>query len=178
VPALRERPIMTTTATRSNRNPVPAAFDVRYRVANSGDVAGIVALVEAAGLPAREIEAFIDTFVVAERHGRLIGCGGLEVHDDTAVVRSVAVAAEARGLGVGRRLFLRLSALARAFWVADLYLFTGDAAPFWQKLGFRDVRLDEWREPARLCWQYGYVSEHREWAERAGLRTMWMLAMT
>jgi amino-acid N-acetyltransferase len=163
--------------TNPTRERFPAAYNVRYRVANPADLASIVALLEAANLPAREIEPFIDTVVVAEMDGRLVACGCLEVHEDTAVVRGVAVAEEVRGLGVGRRLFLRMAALARAFWVSDLYLFTADAAPFWRKLGFKDIELEDWREPARACWQWGAVNEHREWAQSIGLRTMWMPAM-
>ena len=68
-------------------------------------------------------------------------------------------------------------ALARAFWVADLYLFTADAAPFWRKLGFADIELEDWREPARACWQWSTINERREWAQSIGLRTMWMPAM-
>jgi amino-acid N-acetyltransferase len=168
---------MMKTTTNLTRDLFPGAVDIRYRTARTGDAAAIAALLEAAHLPAREIEPYIDTFVVAEKDGRLVACGCLEVHEDTGVIRSVAVAEDLRGSGVGRRLFLRLAALARAFWVSDLYLFTGDAAAFWQKLGFRDVALQDWREPARACWQWVYVNENQQWAQRAGVRTMWMPAM-
>jgi N-acetylglutamate synthase-like GNAT family acetyltransferase len=80
----------------------------------------------------------------------------------------------ARGLGLGGQLAERLMALARESAAADLYLFTVDAWPFWERYGFRDVTFEEWREPARACWQYQFLSQNREIV--GGIHTMWRAA--
>jgi N-acetylglutamate synthase-like GNAT family acetyltransferase len=81
-----------------------------------------------------------------------------------------------RGSGVGRSLSMRLIDFAAGAGVADIFLFTGDAHGFWQRIGFTDITLDGWREPARQSWQWRYIDQHREWAEEFGLHTMWMSA--
>ncbi|MGE0688738.1 MAG: GNAT family N-acetyltransferase, partial [Dehalococcoidia bacterium] len=62
---------------------------------------------------------------MAEADGRLVAVGGLEIRDDTAVLRSVAVDDSMRGTGVGRGLARELIDLAARASVADIYLFTG-----------------------------------------------------
>lgn len=148
--------------------------EVTYRAATLDDIPAMTAVLEAAHLPARLLEPFIETFLVAESAGAVVACGGIEVHGDTAVLRSVAVDEALRGAGVGRVLSEHLVELASACRASDIYLFTADAWPFWQKRGFTEITLDDWREPARASWQYVYVSAERQWAESIGLRTMWM----
>ena len=149
---------------------------VSYRLATRTDLPEMIRLLEAADLPTRAIEPFIDTFMVAELDGALVAVGGIEVHADTAVLRSVAVDEALRGAGVGHGLSVRLIGLAYMHGVNDIYLFTGNASRFWEKQGFTMISLDDWRQPARASWQFVYVFEHREWAQEFGLRTMWMPA--
>lgn len=153
-----------------------ALSHVIYRVATAADLPAMAALLETAGLPAREIEPFVSTFMVAEADGRLVAVGGLEIRDDTAVLRSVAVDDSMRGTGVGRGLARELIDLAARASVADIYLFTGDAHGFWQRMGFAEITLEDWRETARQSWQWKYVSENLEWAQAMGMHTMWMSA--
>jgi amino-acid N-acetyltransferase len=153
-----------------------AGAGVTYRFAAREDLPQIERLLETAGLPVRAVEPFIDTFMVAEREGAVVAVGGIEVHGDTAVLRSVAVEDALRGSGVGRELSVRLIGLGFLHGANDIYLFTADAWRFWEKQGFITISVDDWRRPARASWQYEYVQEHREWAESLGLRTMWMTA--
>lgn len=88
--------------------------------------------------PASVVEHIRD-FVVAEVDGVFAGCGGLAViWSDIAEIRSIAVAAEHRKLGLGRRMAEELIAEARHLGVARVMAFTY-VAPFFEKLGFRVV---------------------------------------
>jgi amino-acid N-acetyltransferase len=156
----------------------PSGSEISYRSATPADVPAMTALLESAGLPSRLIEPYLETFLVAEADGVVLACGGLEVHGDTAVLRSVVVDESLRGSGVGRRLSLRLIGLAMVYRVRDIYLFTAEAWAFWKKVGFVDTTLEAWRLPARASWQFDYVKSHQEWAESVGLRTMWMPALS
>lgn len=149
---------------------------VTYRNATAEDIAAIVAVLDGAGLPSREIESIIDGFIVVERDGAVVACGAIEVYEDTALVRSVAVSKEARGTGIGRELSQRLIAAALDRGCTDLYLFTGDAHTFWRRLGFTEITLTDWRLPARSSWQWQYINDNPEFAQRIGLHTMWMAA--
>jgi N-acetylglutamate synthase-like GNAT family acetyltransferase len=131
-------------------------------------------MIAAAELPPIFIEEFLDGFIAAERDGALLACGGVEMYGDCAVIRSVVVDPGARGLGLGGQLAERLMAQACKSGATDLYLFTADAWEFWKRYGFVDVTFEEWREPARACWQYQFLSQNREMV--SGIHTMWRAA--
>lgn len=150
--------------------------NTNYRPATAADQKAIRRLLRAARLPRREVEAFLEDFMVAEADGVVIACGAAERHEDTAVLRSIAVAEPYRGGGIGRGLCEALIDRAGRGGVRDFYLFTRDAAPFWEKLGFRDVGLEDWREPARSSLQYAYVAGNLDFAEKMDLHTMWRAA--
>ncbi|HZJ70895.1 MAG TPA: GNAT family N-acetyltransferase, partial [Planctomycetota bacterium] len=66
------------------------------------------ALLAAAGLPADDVsEAGLEGFVVAVRGERIVGAAGLELHGDAGLLRSVAVAGDERGAGLGSALVAR-----------------------------------------------------------------------
>ncbi|MDE3094646.1 MAG: GNAT family N-acetyltransferase [Chloroflexota bacterium] len=144
----------------------------RVRRATTADVAGMAALIASAGLPPLFIEEHLDGFLLVERDGARLACGGVELYGNCAVLRSVVVAEEARGRGLGRRLADALIARARAGGVTELYLFTQDAHAFWQHLGFADVALDDWAQPARASWQYRFISVSRNTDTFAGIHSM------
>lgn len=139
-----------------------AAGAVTLRVAGAEDVAQMTALIAEAHLPPLFIDTFLAGFVVAERAGEMLGCGGLEMYGDAGVIRSVVVEPQAQGLGIGRLVSERLIAAAREDGARELYLFTQDARNFWAHLGFADVRLDEWATEPRACWQYQFISQNPE----------------
>jgi amino-acid N-acetyltransferase len=147
-----------------------------YRTATTADVKRIFELLKAAHLPVQHADSSLDTTLVAEKDGIIVATGAVEVHGESAVVRSVAVDAALRGGGVGRSLSEALLDLGRQNQVRDLYLFTREAYGFWQKLGFRDTTLEAWPEAARASWQYRFVSKHRELFVKIGVHTMWRSA--
>ena len=157
--------------TISNRTPAP---DVSFRPARASDIPRVVELISSAELPAAFVAEFLGGFVVAERDGAVIACGGVEVYETCAVIRSVVVDPQAQGGGIGREIARRLMDSARAAGATDLYLFTAQAHPFWQRLGFEDVTFEEWKEPARANWQYQFLSQNREIVP--DIHTMWRRA--
>lgn len=150
---------------------IESASEVTFRPATPADVPRLTELIAGADLPPIFIEEFLDGFIAAERASAVIACGGVEVYGDCAVIRSVVVDAGARGLGLGGELAGRLMALARSAGATDLYLFTGDARPFWKHYGFVDVTFEQWKEPARASWQYQFLSQNREMVGE--IHTMW-----
>jgi N-acetylglutamate synthase-like GNAT family acetyltransferase len=149
---------------------------VRLRRARRSELAPITELIVAANLPPLFVEEFVCGFAVAEQNGAIIATGGLEIYKDAGFLRSIAVAEAGRGLGLGREITKLLIADARAAGIRDLYLFTQDAVLFWQHMGFVDVPMDAWPEPARANWQYRYISDHYEAMQAMGVHSMWKRA--
>jgi DNA-binding MarR family transcriptional regulator/GNAT superfamily N-acetyltransferase len=101
--------------------------------------------------PARSISAKADEltppagiFVLARLGGQPIGCGALKVKDRRiGEVKRMWVSAEARGLGIGRRLLETLEAQAREFGLRTLRLETNrtlkEAQALYRHHGYREV---------------------------------------
>lgn len=90
-----------------------------------------------------ELAENIRDFVVAEEGGRVVGCGALHLYGThLAEIRSIAVAPESKGLGVGRALVDALMDEARRHSVTCVCLFTRTPS-FFGHLGFEIARREE-----------------------------------
>ncbi len=82
-------------------------------------------------------------FLVAELHGRAIGCGALKCHAGYGEVKRMWVAASTRGLGLGRRILARLEEVARQQALPGLRLETNralvEAQALYRSSGYREV---------------------------------------
>ncbi len=109
------------------------------RPAAPADLPKILELLRQAGLVVAGVPEHLHAFVVAEDGGKIVGSAGLEAYGDTALLRSVAVAPEHRGRGVGRRLVESALTEARHRRLREVVLLTETAAPFFRRLGFQEV---------------------------------------
>ena len=120
------------------------AMTVLLRTATAQDAPAIRALLEADGLPTSDLEAAMPHFVVAcDAKGRILAAGALQPFADTALLRSVVVAREARGAGLGRRVVQDLERMARAAHVNELILLTQTAERFFTQQGFRVINRQD-----------------------------------
>jgi UDP-N-acetylmuramate: L-alanyl-gamma-D-glutamyl-meso-diaminopimelate ligase len=111
------------------------------RPAQRGDMDGVRKLLEESELtdePARDDQA--QSFFVLNNEERLAGTVALEVLGDDAILRSLAVHPEARGVGYGWMLADMAVSQARWRGVRRIYLVTAYASDFFAaKFGFRVV---------------------------------------
>lgn len=68
-----------------------------------------------------------------------VGVVGLELHGNSALVRSLAVAESERGQGLGVLLLKHAEAAAQILGIQELYLLTTTAVDFFQRLGYEAV---------------------------------------
>ncbi|SHJ79628.1 Acetyltransferase (GNAT) family protein [Shimia gijangensis] len=133
--------------------PDPKAFqdlmEEYYQVmVDKFSMAGGVAKFTAAGL-ARDTVENIDallpphgrTLLATDAHGRLLGCGALRtIRPDAAELKRMYVRPEARGTGLGKRLFEMRMAEARAMGCTRLYADTvkgnREMLRMYEKMGF------------------------------------------
>ncbi len=106
------------------------------RAAREGDWPAIAALLAACGLPLAGARDHLAGFRLVEEGGVVIACAALERHGRHGLLRSVAVAASARGRGHGDALVSGLLAEARAAGLRDVSLLTTTAADYFAARGF------------------------------------------
>jgi len=136
---------MTATTTAIS----PREMTPSLRAARAADLDSIRRLLGEAALPADDLSTpMLAGFVVAERDGRLAGVAGVEVRGDEGLLRSVAVAPELRGSGLGEALVRDRIGWARGRGLRVLGLLTTTAAGFFPRLGFRTIPRADF--PARL----------------------------
>lgn len=115
------------------------------RPATVTDFDGIRALLEACGLPSSDLTAEgLDGFHVAISDAGIVGVAGLEQVGDAALLRSVAVDPQLRGLGLGACLVDATLAVAQTRSVRALYLIPNDesAYAFFARRGFTRIERD------------------------------------
>ena len=82
------------------------------RRAAAKDLPPIERLLADCELPSEGVSEWIDHFWVADASGAIVAVAGLELYDDGALLRSVAVSPGRRGSGIGRVLVERVLAAA------------------------------------------------------------------
>ncbi len=147
---------------------------VLVRPATAADVPAMAALINGYAaqnlmLPrsAEQLMQHLPSFVVAEREGKIIGCAGLaRLSPELAEVRSLAVAADQQGRGVGRALVNYLLHAARAVGIPQVCALTL-RPDFFSALGFRVV--DRWDISPKLWQECIYCSKFHRCDETAML---------
>jgi len=83
-----------------------------------------------------ELRSLLPTLFIAEQGERIVGCAALEIYSwKLAEVRSLAVASEVQGQGVGRRLVQACLDRARAMNILEVMAITSSDA-FFMSCGF------------------------------------------
>lgn len=104
------------------------------REATAQDTAKIGVLLESSGLPTSDLAASCPQFVVACNDNEVVGAGALEIHGNAALLRSLAVASDLRGRGLGRTIVEHLEKKASATRIKQLVLLTQTAEVFFERL--------------------------------------------
>ena len=91
-------------------------------------------------LPLDEVDAHVDTMIVARSEHGIVGTAALELYVDGALLRSVAVDPDFQGQQLGHRLTGAALQMAQAKGVDTVFLLTTTADKFFPKLGFEQIR--------------------------------------
>ncbi len=126
------------------RRPLPS---VTFRSVVPSDRSAVETLLSRERLPLDGVAEHFATFVVAESGAELVGAGGLEVHGTFGLVRSVVVAPDVKGHGVGKGLAQQLLTRARARGLEAVYLLTTTAPDFFARLGFERIAREAAPQP-------------------------------
>jgi amino-acid N-acetyltransferase len=127
------------------------------RPARADDLPAVRRLVGEAGLPLDGLaDQFPSGYAVVEAAG-LVGAAGIEVHGEFGLMRSVVVAPERRGTGLGKALVEGRLAWARDARLSAVYLLTTTAPDFFAALGFMRIARPDAPAPIRASREFATV---------------------
>jgi amino-acid N-acetyltransferase len=109
--------------------------------ATPGDVAAVEALLADAGLPLDGAAEAFELGIVGRfpPDGPVVAAAAIERFDHDGLLRSVVVAPEHRGTGLGHELVAAAEVLAVESGIRDLWLLTETAVDWFPRLGYRVV---------------------------------------
>ena len=126
----------------SNPSEVVSTRDQRcvtLRPAVQADRDRVAVLLRELELPTDGVADWLHQFWIGEHEGAVVGVAGMERYGAAGLLRSVAVAPEWRGSGIGRALVDRVLAEGRAAGVQEVFLLTTTAERYFPRLGFACV---------------------------------------
>lgn len=115
------------------------ASKANFVQAREKDWPDIAKLLQDLGLPLDGAQEHINNYQLIRTGKELLGCAGLEIYGNSALLRSLAIRPEAQGLQYGTQLVKHMIIHARAADVKNLYLLTTDADAYFHKLKFKKI---------------------------------------
>ena len=116
---------------------------VVIEAANVEDLPAILALLQKSGLPQDGLSDHVATTLVAREDHAIVGSAALELYGTVALLRSLAVADQLRGQGLGQQLTKEVLKLSEQHGVTLVYLLTETASGFFPRFGFRPIPRSE-----------------------------------
>jgi len=132
---------------------------IMIRRASAGDIPRIRELLAKCELPWEDVteSAQIHFHVAMAAEEGVVGCVGLELSGTVGLLRSLAVAEDARGMRIGNALVAAAEAEARQQAVEALYLLTMTASQFFIHRGFEVVDRSLAPEVIQRSSQFGSI---------------------
>lgn len=132
-------------------------METKIALAKPSDLQEVVELLNASDLPEAGLRCSPGTLILTARDvDRLVGCAALEVSGEGALLRSVAVAADRRGAGLGDRLVDAALDLACNLHIVEVYLLTEGSEGFFARHGFQPY--DRSRVPSAVAGSPGFTA--------------------
>lgn len=122
---------------------------ITIRQTEPHDLTAVLSLLRRASLPTEGVAEHLGRFFVAEVEGAIIGCVGLEVYGQTALLRSLAVTREFQNRGLGSQLAEHALHQAASLGLDNVLLLTTTAEGFFKQFGFTKITREDVPEQIR-----------------------------
>lgn len=132
---------------------------MRPYYATEADWPDIEALLRASSLSAEGRHDHITQYMIARDKSGLLGCVGMERHETTGVLRTLAVAQRARSAGLGELLLSAIVADARQQGIETIVLQTTTASGYFARLGFAPIGIADLPSSISPANEVGHGSE-------------------
>ena len=107
------------------------------------DLPEVRSLLQRLSLPLDGVDEHVKTMLVAREDGHVVGTAALELYEDGALLRSVAVDPRQQGKRLGHELTEAALRLAVAHSADTVFLLTTTAERFFPKFGFEPIARDD-----------------------------------
>ena len=111
-----------------------------FQTTTKNDIKQIEQLLKKVKLPYTDFKQHLHNFLVAKKNNKIVASAGLEIYNNIALLRSVAVYPEYQGRNLGKLLYLKLKKYAINCGVHELYLLTDTADKYFKRLGFKPIK--------------------------------------
>jgi N-acetylglutamate synthase-like GNAT family acetyltransferase len=147
--------------------------DGELTIEQTRDLARVAEMLEAAGLSTTGLDRPGNCFLIAYLGASPVGLAGVETRIDVAVIRTLAVVPEMRGLGIGAALAAAARAAAHTRGARTVYaLAPHDAGQYFKRLGFAAAVMTE----VIAALDSAFVADHlRATPDRIQDLTVWSL---
>jgi amino-acid N-acetyltransferase len=127
---------------------------MKIQFAEPEDFEEIRDLLKSANLPFEDVENGIGQFLLARNEEKLIGCIGLQICGDDALLRSLAITEKERNRGLGKVLVQEILEYASRLNLQNIYLLTTTAENFFRKHGFVNANRTEAPHAIRMTSEF------------------------
>jgi arsenite methyltransferase len=138
----------------SVREPERSPEPVTIEEARADDAQAIEGILAAVSLPGFGVRESISNFLVARAGSKVLGCAGLELYGEAALLRSLAVLPEQRGRGLGGRLAREILKRAQRLGAREAVLLTTTVQAMAASMGFQAVSRESVPEAVRGSWEF------------------------
>jgi amino-acid N-acetyltransferase len=133
-------------------------MELRYKkIDDTEGFEAFLSLLKASGLPTSDLKYERDLLVGYYEGNELVGTGGLEIHGDFGLLRSLSVKLGIRGKSVGSTITEFLLNEGQRKKLKGIYLLTETARGFFLKKGFTDVSRLEVPEDIKASTEFSSV---------------------
>lgn len=133
------------------------ALAITIEKARKEHTIAIKQLLRESHLPTEDLTDELPHFLIATLDGRLVGCVGLEITSNQALLRSFAVEERFRNQQTGQKLYEAVIQLAEELSVASIYLITTTAEKYFEKQGFYKISRQQVPDAIRQTQQFSMI---------------------
>lgn len=130
---------------------------MKISFAKPEDFVEIRDLLKSANLPFEDVGNGMGHFILIRGGEELVGCVGLEICGENALLRSLAVSEKERNHGLGKALVQEILEYASRLNLANIYLLTDTAENFFKKYGFVNANRTEAPDAIRATSEFSSI---------------------
>ncbi len=109
---------------------------------NAKDLPEVLKLLSMVNLPVEGVKEQFQNFFIIRKDKTIVGCIGIEIYGNTALLRSLAVHPSFQGKGLGLQLVHKIEGYSTEKNLRNIYLLTETAEKFFLNLGYNYVPRD------------------------------------